>query len=46
MPQTVQRTRGRKRRRRADKRIPALIFFFAFVIIAFHGCIYRIINTF
>ncbi len=34
MPQTVQRTRGRKRRRRADKRIPALIFFFAFVIIA------------
>ena len=34
MPQTVHRTRGKKRRRRADKRIPALIFFFAFVIIA------------
>lgn len=34
MPQTVHRTRGKKRRRRADTRIPALIFFIAFVVIA------------
>lgn len=34
MPEVVRRTRPKKKRRKADKRIPALIFFIAFIVIA------------